>query len=135
MSDRSIKSYNTVQSYHNTVQKLREFFIGRGFLEVDAQSRQSILAACEDPRTIATYTFGGLKWPLPQTGQMWLEHELLTKPHLPGAFFVMGQGGVEPPTSRLSGVRSNHLSYWPAGFHNVDGQGVSAKSRLTTCQS
>ncbi len=25
----------------------------------------------------------------------------------------MGQGGVEPPTSRLSGVRSNHLSYWP----------------------
>ena len=26
----------------------------------------------------------------------------------------MGQGGVEPPTSRLSGVRSNHLSYWPS---------------------
>ena len=26
----------------------------------------------------------------------------------------MGQGGLEPPTSRLSGVRSNHLSYWPA---------------------
>ena len=26
---------------------------------------------------------------------------------------IMGQGGVEPPTSRLSGVRSNHLSYWP----------------------
>jgi hypothetical protein len=25
----------------------------------------------------------------------------------------MGQGGVEHPTSRLSGVRSNHLSYWP----------------------
>ncbi len=26
---------------------------------------------------------------------------------------AVGQGGVEPPTSRLSGVRSNHLSYWP----------------------
>ena len=25
----------------------------------------------------------------------------------------MGRGGVEPPTSRLSGVRSNHLSYRP----------------------
>ena len=26
---------------------------------------------------------------------------------------VVGQGRVELPTSRLSGVRSNHLSYWP----------------------
>ena len=26
---------------------------------------------------------------------------------------MVGQGGLEPPTSRLSGVRSNHLSYWP----------------------
>ena len=25
----------------------------------------------------------------------------------------MGRGGLEPPTSRLSGVRSNHLSYRP----------------------
>ena len=25
----------------------------------------------------------------------------------------VGLGGVEPPTSRLSGVRSNHLSYKP----------------------
>jgi hypothetical protein len=27
----------------------------------------------------------------------------------------VGQGRVELPTSRLSGVRSNHLSYWPEG--------------------
>ena len=33
---------------------------------------------------------------------------------------MVGRGGLEPPTSRLSGVRSNHLSYrpiygrWPA---------------------
>ncbi len=26
---------------------------------------------------------------------------------------AVGQGRVELPTSRLSGVRSNHLSYWP----------------------
>ncbi len=42
----------------------------------------------------------------------------------------MGQGGVEPPTSRLSGVRSNHLSYWPGlGCRNVDNRGVPAKDR------
>ena len=27
---------------------------------------------------------------------------------------MVGLGGLEPPTSRLSGVRSNHLSYRPA---------------------
>ena len=26
---------------------------------------------------------------------------------------MVGPGGLEPPTSRLSGVRSNHLSYEP----------------------
>ena len=26
---------------------------------------------------------------------------------------MVGLGGLEPPTSRLSGVRSNHLSYKP----------------------
>ena len=26
---------------------------------------------------------------------------------------MVGRGGLEPPTSRLSGVRSNHLSYRP----------------------
>ena len=32
---------------------------------------------------------------------------------LRGLGFEVGLGGVEPPTSRLSGVRSNHLSYRP----------------------
>ena len=29
------------------------------------------------------------------------------------AVAMVGRGGLEPPTSRLSGVRSNHLSYRP----------------------
>ena len=33
----------------------------------------------------------------------------------------MGLGGLEPPTSRLSGVRSNQLSYGPTGRASVGG--------------
>ena len=34
---------------------------------------------------------------------------------------LVGLGGLEPPTSRLSGVRSNHLSYRPrpASFYRM----------------
>src|SRR3546814_11579965 len=32
---------------------------------------------------------------------------------------MVGRGGVEPPTSRLSGVRSNHLSYRPPHSHPI----------------
>lgn len=75
-------------AYSEVVQRLREFFLKRGFLEVHTQDRLSILAACEDPTTVATYEYVGQIWPLPQTGQMWLEYELLTKPELPGVFCI-----------------------------------------------
>lgn len=68
------------------VNKMRTFFLQKGFLEVHTQNRLSILAACENPHSIATYEYCGNIWPLPQTGQMWLEHELLTKPDVPGYF-------------------------------------------------
>lgn len=60
------------------------------------QDRLSILAACEDPTTVATYEYEGSVWPLPQTGQMWLEYELLTKPELPGVFCVSTSYRNEP---------------------------------------
>ncbi|MFV0305816.1 MAG: amino acid--tRNA ligase-related protein [Moheibacter sp.] len=68
------------------VNKMRTFFLQKGFVEVHTQNRLSILAACENPHSIATYEYCGNVWPLPQTGQMWLEHELLTQPNVPGYF-------------------------------------------------
>lgn len=84
------------QDYHKTVKKLREFFEGRGFIEVHTQSRLSILAACEDPKTIATYNYDGQVWPLPQTGQMWLEYELLKNPEANGFFCLSTSFRDEP---------------------------------------
>ena len=65
------------EKFTNAVTLLRSFFTERSFVEVHTQNRLSILAACEDPTTVATYNYAGEVWPLPQTGQMWLEYELL----------------------------------------------------------
>ena len=72
--------------FTKVVKKLREFFDKKGFLEVHTQNRLSILAACEDPHNVSTYHYAGKVWPLPQTGQMWLEHELLNNPETPGFY-------------------------------------------------
>ncbi len=56
--------------YHELVQKMRTFFLNKGFLEVPTQSRLSILAACENPHSITTFEYQGQIWPLPQTGQI-----------------------------------------------------------------
>ncbi len=73
--------------YHYVTDRLRTFFKEeKGFVEVPAAYRQSILAACEDHRTITTYSLGGIEYPLPQTGQMWLEIELMKNPSFKGTF-------------------------------------------------
>lgn len=77
-----------VVAFSEVVNKMRQFCLNKGFVEVNTQDRLSILAACEDPTTVATYNYAGEVWPLPQTGQMWLEYELLTRPELPGVFCV-----------------------------------------------
>ena len=74
--------------YHELVQKMRTFFLNKGFIEVPTQSRLSILAACENPHSITTFEYQGQVWPLPQTGQMWLEYELLKNPEWPGVFCI-----------------------------------------------
>ena len=84
------------QKFTNTVGLLRSFFLEKGFLEVHTQNRLSILAACEDPFNVATYNYAGNVWPLPQTGQMWLEHELLSSPDSKGFFCVTTSYRQEP---------------------------------------
>lgn len=82
--------------YTKTVDLLRSFFLNKGFLEVHTQNRLSILAACEDPFNVATYDYAGQRWPLPQTGQMWLEYELLTRPSEKGFFCISTSYRQEP---------------------------------------
>ena len=79
---------NNTLAYNSLVQKMREFFLSKNFVEVPTQSRLSILAACENPHSIATFNYNGEIWPLPQTGQMWLEHELLQNPQWEGCFCI-----------------------------------------------
>ena len=82
--------------FTRTVGLLRSFFLDKGFEEVHTQNRLSILAACEDPFNVATYNYAGQVWPLPQTGQMWLEHELLSSPDSKGFFCVSTSYRQEP---------------------------------------
>ena len=82
--------------FTDTVDRMRSFFLDKGFLEVHTQNRLSILAACEDPETVATYNDNGQIWPLPQTGQMWLEHELLSDPSQDGFFCLSTSYRQEP---------------------------------------
>ena len=79
---------NNTLMYNSLVQKMREFFLQKNFVEVPTQSRLSILAACENPHSVATFNYQGEVWPLPQTGQMWLEYELLNNPHWDGCFCI-----------------------------------------------
>ena len=76
------------ETYHALIIRLRAFFTQKGFKEVPTQSRLSILAACENPHSVATFMYNGTVWPLPQTGQMWLEYELLKNPEWPGVFCI-----------------------------------------------
>jgi len=76
------------KTYNELVQKMREFFLNKNFKEVPTQSRLSILAACENPHSVKTFEYSGEIWPLPQTGQMWLEYELLKNPDWDGVFCV-----------------------------------------------
>lgn len=80
-----VNSYN----YNILMQKLRSFFqIKKGFIEVPAHSRLSILASCNDPKTSTFFAIEGTEYPLPQTGHLWLDYELLKNPQWNGVFCI-----------------------------------------------
>ncbi|RME74375.1 MAG: transposase [Planctomycetota bacterium] len=94
--------------YDQMVNLLRKFARKKGFLEVPAQSRLSILAACEEPRTIVPFSFDNTFYPLPQTGQMWLEIELLKNPHLKGLYCITTSYRNEPEI-----IENRHKKIFP----------------------
>lgn len=84
------------QDFDSTIKKLRAFFLDKGYIEAYHQSQLSIMAACEDPKTVRSFTFGGQLFPLPQTGQMWLEYFLLANPDVDGVYCTTTSFRDEP---------------------------------------
>ena len=83
--------------YDKVVTKMRRFFkYVKNFVEVPTQSRLSILGACEDPKTISQFVFDGVNYPLPQTGQVFLEHEILKNPDVEGFYCISTSYRNEP---------------------------------------
>ena len=100
--------YETLD-YDKVVAKMRRYFKeAKNFTEVPTQSRLSILAACEDPKTISQFVFDGINYPLPQTGQMWLEYELLKNPELEGVFCISTSYRNEP-----NPIKGRHQKIFP----------------------
>jgi len=100
--------YETFE-YHKTVDKMKKFFKhAKNFIEVPTQSRLSILAACEDPKTISQFVFDGINYPLPQTGQMWLEYEMLMNPDVEGVFCISTSYRNEP-----NPIQGRHQKIFP----------------------
>ena len=110
------------QKFTHTSGLLRSFFLDKGFEEVHTQNRLSILAACEDPFNVATYNYEGAVWPLPQTGQMWLEYELLTKPSSKGFFCVSTSYRQEP-----NAIPGRHDTIFPMFEFEMPGDIVDLK--------
>ena len=89
-------SLDQIYLFNEVTKSLRHFFWDRGFIEVHTQDRLSILAACEDPLTISLFEYQNHVWPLPQTGQMWLEYEILRNPGFKGVFCLSTSYRQEP---------------------------------------
>jgi aspartyl/asparaginyl-tRNA synthetase len=77
------------QDFNNLINQMRTFFMQKNYKEVYPQPIRSIMAACEDPKTLRSFTFDGNTWPLSQTNQMNLEMILLTMPEEADGIYCM----------------------------------------------
>jgi len=97
MKKANYKDYPIEPQHFNSLNsKLRDFFIKKEFIETFPQPKLTILAACEDPKTVRSFEFDGKIYPLPQTNQMNLEEELLLNPNLKGLFCLTASYRDEP---------------------------------------
>jgi len=101
-------NYIEPQDFNLLISKLRGFFMENGFLETFPQPKLTILAACEDPKTVRSFEFGGEKFPLPQTNQMNLEEELMVDSTIDGLFCLTASYRDEP-----NPIEGRHMKSFP----------------------
>lgn len=73
----SPNSFVEPQNFDILIKKLRGFFMQRNYVETFPQPKLTILAACEDPKTVRSFNFNNNIWPLTQTNQMNLEEIIM----------------------------------------------------------
>ena len=96
----------TPQDFDTMIQKLRGFFMQKNYIETFPQPTLTILAACEDPKTVRSFKFGGELFPLPQTNQMNLEEIIMkNSKSLDGVYCLTASYRDEP-----NPIPGRHLS-------------------------
>lgn len=97
------------QDFNKIISKLRDFFTKEGYIETFPQPKLTILAACEDPKTVRSFYFDNKKYPLPQTNQMNLEEELLLNAdELDGVYCLTASYRDEP-----NPIPGRHMKSFP----------------------
>lgn len=97
------------QHFDKLIKKMRAFFTEKNYKEVYPQPIRSIMAACEDPKTLRSFTFDGNTWPLSQTNQMNLEMILLTMPEEADGIFCMTTSYRDEPNP----IKHRHDKIFP----------------------
>lgn len=102
-------NYIEPQHFNETISKLRGFFMRKGFVETFPQPKLTILAACEDPKTVRTFKFNNNIWPLPQTNQMNLEEELMLHEDKVDGLFCLTSSYRDEPNP----IEGRHMKTFP----------------------